>query len=74
MEDPSQPVAKTRKKKEAPLRPDPAYEGPVYPLPVLVARNPEAPGAPPLVLPCTVDEAREAAEASLADVRLPVRP
>ena len=59
---------KTRKAKTAPPRPDPELEGPVYSLPVLVARSPQAPGAPPLVLPCTLDDARQAAGTSLADL------
>lgn len=65
----SQPVTKTRKTtakpKAAKPKPDPALEGPVHPLPVIVARNPEAPDAPPLVLPCTVAQAVQAAEPAL---------
>lgn len=56
---------KTRRKavKAVLPRPDPALEGPVHQLPVIVARNPE--GGLPLVLPCTLDEARQAVEPAL---------
>lgn len=72
----SQPVTKTRAKsakpKPAKVRPDPALEGPAYPLPVIVARNPQAPDAEPLVLPCTLAQAAEAAEGALADLNVDV--
>ena len=72
--EPSQPVTtkrKTeRKPKAAKVRPDPAYEGPVYDLPVIVARSPEAPDAPPLVLPCTLAQAVQAVEGALAELHV----
>jgi P4 family phage/plasmid primase-like protien len=58
--------------KPKPLRPDPALEGPVYPLPVLTARNPADPGAPPMVLPCTVAEAVAAVTPYLAELSVDV--
>jgi P4 family phage/plasmid primase-like protien len=84
--EPSQPVTKKRERKAkaepkprepkppkpAPLRPDPALEGPVYPLPVLTARNPADPGAPPLVLPCSIDEAVAAVTPYLGDLSVDV--
>jgi phage/plasmid-associated DNA primase/DNA polymerase I-like protein with 3'-5' exonuclease and polymerase domains len=61
-EDGQGPPAKPARKRAAPkpkpekVRPDPALEGPVHPLPVIVARDPA--GGPPLVLPCSPDDAR----------------
>lgn len=61
---PSQPVTKTRAKPKAPkpekVRPDPVLEGPVHPLPVLIVRN--ADGSPPVVIPCSPQDARAACE------------
>jgi P4 family phage/plasmid primase-like protien len=75
-EDSSQPVTEPEKPKRKPktekVRPDPAYEGPVYDLPVIVARNPEAPDALPLVLPCTLAQAVAAAEGALAELDVDV--
>jgi len=50
------------------VRPDPVLEGPVYQLPVIVARNPD--GGEPLVLSCSPDDARAAAEGALAGMHV----
>jgi len=60
--EPAQPAKKARKapaKKPERVRPAPELEGPVHPLPVIVARNPA--GGAPIVAPCTVAEAAQLA-------------
>jgi hypothetical protein len=63
--EPPKPKRKAAVKKPAKPKPDPALEGPLHQLPVIVARNPQAPDAPPLVLPCTLDQAAGLIEAAL---------
>ena len=61
----SQPVTEPkakRKAKEAPPRPDPALEGPVIPLPAIVARGPDG---PPVVRSCSLEDAAALAGAYL---------
>lgn len=57
---------KVTKPKPGKPKPDPELEGPVHQLPVIVARNPEAPDALPLVLPCSPEDARIAVQEDLA--------
>lgn len=67
--DPAAKPARKRapaKLKAVKPRPDPALEGPVHPLPVIVARNPA--GGEPLVLPCSAADARIAVEPALDDL------
>ena len=57
----SQPVTKPKAKrapKDKPPCPDPALEGPVIKLPAIVARVPDG---PPVVRPCTLDQAVQVA-------------
>src|SRR5580765_6349073 len=82
----SQTVTKTRSRKApaerkprerkppkpVPPRPDPALEGRVHPLPVLAARNPADPGAPPLVLPCSIADAVAAVTPYLGELSVDV--
>jgi P4 family phage/plasmid primase-like protien len=70
--DQSQPVTKPRKAKAVPPRPDPELEGPVHPLPVLVARNPASPDTPPWVVPCSTASAVAAVEPYLAALSVDV--